>query len=73
MKPAKNAPARAPSSAGAASFSLGLAAAAIALAIWLLRDTLTFETLRENRETLLAWRDANYLSPPPATWRSTSR
>jgi uncharacterized membrane protein YdjX (TVP38/TMEM64 family) len=23
-------------------------------------DTLTFETLRANRETLLAWRDANY-------------
>jgi uncharacterized membrane protein YdjX (TVP38/TMEM64 family) len=40
---------------------LGLAAAAIVLAIWLLRDTITFEALRENRETLIAWRDANYL------------
>jgi uncharacterized membrane protein YdjX (TVP38/TMEM64 family) len=33
-----------------------------ALAIYALRDTLTFETLRENRDTLLAWRDANYLA-----------
>lgn len=33
----------------------------MALAIWLVRDVLTFETLRANRETLLAWRDANYL------------
>jgi uncharacterized membrane protein YdjX (TVP38/TMEM64 family) len=40
---------------------VALAVAVVALAIWLLRDTLTFETLRENRETLLAWRDANYL------------
>jgi len=28
---------------------------------FLLRDVLTFETLREQRETLLAFRDANYL------------
>ncbi len=33
----------------------------VGLAIYALRDTLTFETLRENRETLLAWRDANYM------------
>jgi uncharacterized membrane protein YdjX (TVP38/TMEM64 family) len=39
----------------------GLAAAGIGLAIWLLRDTITFEALRENRETLISWRDANYL------------
>jgi uncharacterized membrane protein YdjX (TVP38/TMEM64 family) len=40
---------------------IALAVALVALAIYALRDTLTFETLRENRETLLAWRDANYL------------
>lgn len=27
---------------------------------WLLRDVLSFETLRDNREALLAFRDANY-------------
>lgn len=41
---------------------IALALAMVALAIWLLRDTLTFETQRENRETLLAWRDANFLA-----------
>jgi uncharacterized membrane protein YdjX (TVP38/TMEM64 family) len=40
---------------------IALAVGAVGVAIWLLRDTITFETLRENRETLLAWRDANYL------------
>jgi uncharacterized membrane protein YdjX (TVP38/TMEM64 family) len=40
---------------------IALAVGIVALAIYALRDTLTFETLRENRETLLAWRDANYL------------
>ncbi|RYH04413.1 TVP38/TMEM64 family protein [Salipiger sp. IMCC34102] len=28
---------------------------------WMFRDTLTFDTLRENRAALLAFRDANYL------------
>ncbi|WP_424927909.1 TVP38/TMEM64 family protein [Amaricoccus tamworthensis] len=28
---------------------------------WYLRDFLNFETLRDNREALIAWRDANYL------------
>lgn len=28
---------------------------------FLLRDVLSFETLRENRETLIGWRDQNYL------------
>ncbi len=41
---------------------IALAVGYVALAIYLLRDTFTFETLRENRETLLAWRDANYLA-----------
>ena len=40
---------------------IALAVAVVALVIWLLRDTFTFETLRANRETLLAWRDANYV------------
>lgn len=31
------------------------------LGFFTLRDYLTFETLRENRETLIAFRDANYL------------
>lgn len=39
-----------------------LAVAAVGLAIWVARDMLSFETLRENRQTLLAWRDANYLA-----------
>jgi uncharacterized membrane protein YdjX (TVP38/TMEM64 family) len=40
---------------------IALAIGVIGVAIYTLRDALTFETLRENRETLLAWRDANYL------------
>jgi uncharacterized membrane protein YdjX (TVP38/TMEM64 family) len=36
-------------------------AAGAALGGFLLRDVISFETLRENRESLLAWRDANYL------------
>lgn len=38
---------------------LGIVAAA-ALGLVLLRDTLSFEALRDNREALLAWRDANF-------------
>ena len=41
---------------------IALALAVVALAIYLLRDIFTVETLRENRETLLAWRDANYIA-----------
>jgi uncharacterized membrane protein YdjX (TVP38/TMEM64 family) len=41
---------------------IALAVGIVAVAIYALRDTLTFETLRANRETLLAWRDANYLA-----------
>ena len=32
------------------------------IGIWQFGDVLDFETLRENRETLVAWRDANYLA-----------
>ena len=32
-----------------------------AIGAFLLRDTLSFDTLRDNREALLAFRDANYL------------
>jgi uncharacterized membrane protein YdjX (TVP38/TMEM64 family) len=39
---------------------LGLAAIGIGLLVLVFRDTLTFETLRENRAALIAWRDANY-------------
>ena len=31
------------------------------LGAFLLRDVLSFETLRDNREALIAWRDSNYL------------
>ena len=48
-------------SAGRAAPLLIIAAGA-ALGAFLLRDVISFETLRENREALLAWRDANYLS-----------
>lgn len=43
-------------------FLIVAAVAAIGLAIYALRGTITFEALRENRETLLAWRDANLLA-----------
>ena len=33
-----------------------------AVGFFTLGDYLTFETLRDNREALLAWRDANYLA-----------
>ena len=33
-----------------------------AIGAFTLRDYLTFETLRDNREALLAFRDANYLA-----------
>jgi len=48
-------------SAGRAAPLLIIAGGA-ALGAFLLRDVISFETLRENREALLAWRDANYLS-----------
>lgn len=41
-----------------------LLAAAAVLAVFLLGDRLSFETLRENRVALLAWRDANPLLAP---------
>ncbi|MCB5200529.1 VTT domain-containing protein [Loktanella sp. TSTF-M6] len=39
---------------------IGIAIAAL-LGFWLLRDYLSFDALRQNRETLIAFRDANYL------------
>lgn len=47
-------------SGGARPLALALAAIGIGLLILAFRDTLTFETLRENRAALIAWRDANY-------------
>jgi uncharacterized membrane protein YdjX (TVP38/TMEM64 family) len=47
-------------SAGRIAVILLLVAALAGLA-FAFRDTLTFETLRENREALIAWRDRNYL------------
>ncbi len=41
---------------------IAIIAAGAATGAFLLRDVISFETLRENREALLAWRDANYLS-----------
>jgi uncharacterized membrane protein YdjX (TVP38/TMEM64 family) len=40
---------------------LAVIAAGAGIGYWLFRDYLTFETLRENREALIAWRDDNYL------------
>ncbi len=40
---------------------LALIALGAALAFWLLRDRISFAALEQNREALLAWRDANYL------------
>lgn len=37
-----------------------LIAAAALLGLFLLRDALSFETLRDNRETLIGWRERNY-------------
>jgi uncharacterized membrane protein YdjX (TVP38/TMEM64 family) len=51
----------------AGAFPAGRAAAtmaavvAVAALIYLTRDAITFETLRDNRQTLLAWRDGNYV------------
>jgi len=45
----------------ARALPLALIALGAALGWFLLRDILTFETLRENREALLAFRDANYV------------
>ena len=39
---------------------LGIIAAGAVLGTWLFGDYLSFEALRENRESLIAWRDANY-------------
>ncbi len=40
---------------------LAIIAAGAAIGYWLFGDYLSFETLRENREALIAWRDQNYL------------
>lgn len=40
---------------------LGIAIAAL-VGFWTLRDYFSFEALRDNRETLIAFRDANYLA-----------
>ena len=41
---------------------LAVIALGAGIGIWQFGDLLDFETLRENRETLVAWRDANYLA-----------
>ena len=62
---AQNAPARPHGASGKPGFTRHLPLIAIltvaAIGAFLLRDTLSFDTLRDNRDALLAFRDANYL------------
>lgn len=58
--PPENAAAAPPPSALRRWGPLALLAVGAAAGWWLFGDALSFETLRDNREALAAWRDANY-------------